>query len=151
MGQGELEVVGAIVTSTGAEGDGRVEDGFLLGAERPGRGRVLVARLAPHKRLAGLWEFPGGKVEPGETPEVALARELEEELGLSVEVGALVGVGVAGRVRLSGYRCRWVGGRIGAVKKDHDAFAWAEPSALGTRYAMPDADLPIAARLRGEG
>ena len=51
-------------------------------------GRVLVQRRPAGKPMAGLWEFPGGKVEPGELPEAALARELQEELGISVEAGA---------------------------------------------------------------
>lgn len=53
-------------------------------------GRYLIARRAEGDRLAGLWEFPGGKVEPGETPEHALARELREELGVNAEIGELL-------------------------------------------------------------
>jgi 8-oxo-dGTP diphosphatase len=54
-----------------------------------GEGRVLLQQRAPGRAMAGLWEFPGGKVEAGERPEAALARELEEELGIAVAIGAL--------------------------------------------------------------
>ena len=54
----------------------------------PPRGRVLLARRTEGRDLAGLWEFPGGKREPGETPEAALARELREELGIEADIGA---------------------------------------------------------------
>ena len=60
----------------------------VAGVITDARGRVLLARRAEGSELAGLWEFPGGKVEPGESPEAALARELDEELGIEVDVGA---------------------------------------------------------------
>jgi 8-oxo-dGTP diphosphatase len=69
--------------------------------------RVLVAQRAHPPELAGRWEFPGGKVEPGETPRDALVRECREELGVRVEVGAVLGADVAlpgGRLRL--FACR---------------------------------------------
>lgn len=143
-----IAVVGAVVVASGEEPRGLVEDAFVAGFEAPAPGKILLARLAPHKRLAGLWEFPGGKVEVGESPEVALARELVEELGLVVEVGARVGAGDDGRVCLTGYRCRLVGGRVGEVRRDHDAFAWVGPDELlGSRWPMPPADEPIARRV----
>lgn len=151
MGEGSarVEVVGAVVVATGDEPLGGPDEAFISGFEVPEPGRVLLTRLAPHKRLAGLWEFPGGKVEVGESPEVALARELVEELGLEVEVGGLIAVGDDGRVRLAGYRCRLRGGRVGEVRRDHDAFAWVGPDELlGTRWPMPPADEPIARRIK---
>lgn len=145
-----IEVVGAVVVASGEEVRGRVGDGFVEGFEAPLQGRVLLTRLAPRKRLCGLWEFPGGKIESGEAPEVALARELVEELGLVVDVEGLVGVGEVGRVRLSGYRCRLRSGRVGEVQHDHDAFAWVPvDELLSNRWPMPPADVPIARSLKG--
>lgn len=89
-------------------------------------GRLLAARRAVHKREAGLWELPGGKVEPGESDQTALARELREELGVEVEVGDRVADTeheyAHGRVRVIVYRCSHVAGEPTLV--DHDEVRW---------------------------
>jgi 8-oxo-dGTP diphosphatase len=114
-------------------------------------GRVLLAERPDGKPMAGLWEFPGGKVQPGETPEAALARELEEELGIGVDRGALEPLVFASHgyaafhVVLLLYLCRrWTGE---AVPRERQRLAWVAPAALAT-YAMPPADAPLVATLR---
>lgn len=114
------------------------------------RGAILVQRRPAGKELAGLWEFPGGKIEPGETPEAALVRELSEELGISVaphDLAPLVFASAAPGERhmiLLLYRCRrWTGD---PVALEADAIAWHLPSALRT-LAMPPADAPFIAAL----
>jgi 8-oxo-dGTP diphosphatase len=112
-------------------------------------GRVLLARRTEGRDLAGLWEFPGGKREPGETPEVALVRELEEELGIVVEVGpALIAVPQAyphKRLRLDVRHVdAWQGTPRG---NEGQALAWVPQDKLH-RYAMPPADRPVVAALR---
>lgn len=113
-------------------------------------GRVLVQQRPPGKALAGLWEFPGGKIESGETPEAALVRELEEELGLAVSPAALTPVtfaseALAGRhLLLLLYLCRSWQGTPQAL--DASALAWHAPAALRA-LEMPPADLPFIAAL----
>ena len=111
-------------------------------------GRILLARRTEGRDLAGLWEFPGGKCEPGETPEAALIRELHEELGIDVELGAPL---VAVPQRYPHKRLRLDVRRIAAWRgsvKGHEgqALAWVPPSKLGG-YAMPPADIPVVAAL----
>jgi 8-oxo-dGTP diphosphatase len=113
-------------------------------------GRVLVARRAAGRHLAGYWEFPGGKLEPGESPEACLARERREELGIECEVGALRATSVhaydRGTIELLAYDARWVSGEL--VLHDHDAIEWVAPEGLFTIELAP-ADIPIARVLAG--
>lgn len=112
------------------------------------RGRILLGRRTDGRDLAGLWEFPGGKCEPGESPEHALIRELQEELGITVQVGeALINVPQRypdKRLRLDVRRVtRWEGTPRGV---EGQALAWVAPDKL-TRYPMPPADRPVVAML----
>ena len=111
---------------------------------------MLIARRPEGKSLSGLWEFPGGKVEPGETPEAALIRELKEELDVDVKEDALEPLAFASHtypdfhllMPLYAVR-RWLGA---PQAKEHDALEWVLPLALGS-YPMPPADAPLIARL----
>jgi len=114
-------------------------------------GRVLIARRPEGKHLAGLWEFPGGKVEDGETPEVCLIRELREELGLEVRQACLAPFVFASHpyerfhLLMPLYLCRrWEGF---AVAREHAALAWVRPKEMDD-YPMPPADKPLVAWLR---
>jgi 8-oxo-dGTP diphosphatase len=118
---------------------------------------VLLARRVRPPELAGLWEFPGGKVEADETPEGALVRELEEELGCEVRVGEFVARSVddarARPLVLDAYRCALVSGEPEPQPNDaaHDAVRWvdaAELAALSDSGALAPLDVPLAAALR---
>jgi 8-oxo-dGTP diphosphatase len=114
-------------------------------------GRVLIAQRPEGKALAGLWEFPGGKVEPGERPEQALIRELNEELGIDVNEACLAPFVFASHAYESFhllmplYLCRRWSGVV--VKREHAALAWVKPNKLSD-YPMPPADAPLVAWLR---
>ena len=120
----------------------------MAGVITDARGRVLLARRTQGRDLAGLWEFPGGKVDPGETPEQALARELHEELGIDADVGAhLITVPQQmphKRIRLDVRRVPVHRGRARGL--DGQALAWVPMDKLH-RYAMPPADRPVVAAL----
>ena len=114
-------------------------------------GRVLLAQRPAGKPLAGLWEFPGGKVNPGETPETALIRELAEELGIDVAASCLAPFTFASytypdfHLLMPLYICRkWSG--IPAAREGQ-RLAWVRPARLGD-YPMPPADPPLVAMLR---
>jgi 8-oxo-dGTP diphosphatase len=108
-------------------------------------GRLLAAQRERPPQYAGLWEFPGGKVEPGETPEVALARECREELGVEIEVGALVGEVEITIGRLAVYRAVLLSGE--PTPREHRELRWLTPNELDD-VPWIDADRPLVDRLR---
>ncbi len=114
-------------------------------------GRVLIARRPEGKQMAGLWEFPGGKVEPGERPEAALIRELREELGIEVSQSCLAPFVFASHAYESFhllmplYLCRRWEGTV--VAREHAALKWVRPNQLSD-WPMPPADEPLVAWLR---
>jgi 8-oxo-dGTP diphosphatase len=109
-------------------------------------GRVLLAQRPPGKTLAGLWEFPGGKVEPGETPEETLVRELHEELGIVTQIPCLAPLTFASHsyetfhLLMPLYVCRRFEGIPQA--REGQALKWVRPGALRD-YPMPPADAPL--------
>ena len=113
-------------------------------------GRVLVAQRPPGKSMAGLWEFPGGKVAEGETPEAALIRELREELGIDTEASCLAPLTFASHayptfhLLMPLYVCRVWRGRPEA--REGQTLRWVRPVAL-RELDMPAADLPLIAPL----
>lgn len=114
-------------------------------------GRVLIASRPEGKAMAGLWEFPGGKVGPGETPEAALIRELQEELGVDTRESCLAPLTFASHdydrfhLLMPLYACRIWKGEPRALEGQR--LKWVKPVRLGD-YPMPPADLPLIAMLR---
>jgi 8-oxo-dGTP diphosphatase len=114
-------------------------------------GRVLLARRPEGKKMAGLWEFPGGKLNPGETPEAALIRELREELGIDVAAACLAPFAFASHpyerfhLLMPLYLCRRWEGFVQPL--EGQTLAWVRPSKLA-EYEMPAADKPLVPLLR---
>jgi 8-oxo-dGTP diphosphatase len=114
-------------------------------------GRVLMAQRPQGKSMAGLWEFPGGKIEPGEKPECALVRELHEELRVTTSPTCLSPAGFCSHIYdkfqlvMLLYACRNWAGPI--VPQEDQAVRWVRPEALAD-LPMPPADYPLAAQLR---
>jgi 8-oxo-dGTP diphosphatase len=114
-------------------------------------GRVLLAQRPEGKSLAGLWEFPGGKVEPGETPEAALIRELKEELDIDTWASCLAPLTFASHsyddfhLLMPLFACRRWQGTVRSLEGQQ--LAWVRPNQLRD-YPMPPADLPLIPILR---
>jgi 8-oxo-dGTP diphosphatase len=113
-------------------------------------GRVLLAQRPPDKSMAGLWEFPGGKIEPGERPELGLIRELKEELGIVVNEECLAPLTFAShrypafQLLMPLYVCRrWEGI---AAAREGQTLKWVRPNDL-RNYSMPPADEPLIPHL----
>jgi len=113
-------------------------------------GRVLIAQRPQGKELAGLWEFPGGKIEPGETPEEAVVRELHEELGIETKVACLAPLTFASHsyenfhLLMPLFVCRRFWGI--PMPQEGQVLKWVRPAKLHD-YPMPEADLPLIAHL----
>lgn len=116
------------------------------------RGRILLARRPEGKPMAGLWEFPGGKVEPGETPEQALVRELQEELGIIVDEKNLKPITFASyrypdfHLLMPLFECRIWNGTLAPLEAQ--AIKWVDRGAL-TEHPAPAADMPLFRVLAG--
>lgn len=113
-----------------------------------GGGRILIARRLPEDKNAGMWEFPGGKMEPGETPEICLARELMEEFGVASTIGEFFGESIYhyghGSIRLIAYHAT-----IAAAPRPlaHAELLWVTPAEMAA-YEFSPADIPFVQRLR---
>jgi len=108
-------------------------------------GKILIARRAADQKLAGKWEFPGGKVEDGESPEECLKRELEEEFGIQAEVEEFITSNKHDydhiSIELMAFRTKYISGKFYLV--DHDTIEWVAPAEL-LNYDLAAADVPIA-------
>lgn len=121
----------------------------VCGIIRNTEGKILACRRGLERHLGGLWEFPGGKIDAGETAEAALARELQEELGIVVRVGEQLAAAVewtdgAVSIRLRGFFCEISKGAPHA--HEHEEIRWCEPSEL-PELDWAEADVPLVEEL----
>lgn len=112
-------------------------------------GKILIARRKADDRQAGKWEFPGGKLEAGETPQACLQREMREEFGIRVAVGQFFGESIHdyehGTIRLLAYQASWESGRMGL--NAHADLRWVLPGQLA-EYDFAPADRPFVKKLQ---
>ncbi len=113
--------------------------------------RIMLARRRRDLKYGGKWEFPGGKIEPHESPEHCLAREMKEEFDITVAVGDAFTENQHRyddqQVHITAFWVKWIAGEL--VPTDHDTIAWVSPEELLT-YDLIPADIPIARKLRAE-
>ena len=106
--------------------------------------KFLIAKRKKGKHLEGKWEFPGGKIEPQETPELCLQRELKEEFGITTNIGNFVGESIFDygdrKIRLLGYKVEYLKGEFNL--KDHDEIRWITVDEFH-KYDIADADVPL--------
>ena len=117
----------------------------VCGVIRDGEGKVLACKRSAERHLGGLWEFPGGKVDAGESHQAALVRELREELAIAVKVGLQVGEAVEWsdgevKIRLTAFSCRISEGRPQAI--EHSEIRWCGMDGLED-LEWAEADVPI--------
>lgn len=121
----------------------------VCGVIRDGKGRILACKRPMGKHLGGLWEFPGGKIDSGESPETALARELREELGVDARVGEplepVVWAYAEVTIRLWPFLCTIVRGEL--TPMEHEELRWCAVSDFES-LDWAEADLPILAQIR---
>jgi 8-oxo-dGTP diphosphatase len=110
--------------------------------------KVFISRRKTEKSLGGYWEFPGGKIEEGEKPELALQRELEEELAMKVKVNEYFKTNIHKyekfTIELIAYKCQFIDANI--IMKDHDSYEWVNVREL-ISWNLAPADIPIAVEL----
>lgn len=111
--------------------------------------QVLIAQRADDDKLPGKWEFPGGKIELGESPQECLKREIKEELDVDIEVLNFFGESIytyqSGTIKLMAYWCKWFSGEFSL--KVHRQIAWINKSELAL-YDFAPADIPLVEKLR---
>ena len=112
-------------------------------------GKILIARRKADDRQAGKWEFPGGTLEAGETPQACLQREMQEELGIGVMVGQFAGESIYeyehGAIKLVAYQASWKSGQM--VLHEHAELRWVSPDQLA-EYDFAPADIPFVKQLQ---
>ena len=113
--------------------------------------KILIAKRKAHDRQANKWEFPGGTVEKGESPETCLKREMQEEFGIEVSVGKCFGESIYqydhGSIKLLAYLTSFVSGE--PAPKDHSEFRWVSPEQLSA-YDFAPADIPFVEKLQNQ-
>ena len=111
--------------------------------------RILIAQRALGQNLAGKWEFPGGKIEPGETRQECLKREIREELDVDIEVSDFFGESIyayhSGTIKLMAFWCKWISGEF--TLKVHSKLAWVNCNELDL-YDFSPADIPLVEKLK---
>ena len=111
-------------------------------------GKILIAKRKADDRQANKWEFPGGTVEQNETPQACLKREIQEEFGINVSVGRILGESIYhydhGSIKLLAYRVHWKSGKI--ALNDHADYRWVSAKQLA-EYDFAPADLPFVEKL----